>query len=135
MVFFMQIKIKHKVPKVIISNLGKATFGVFILHVGAAFWYWDEFWKQFRAFGKAPNTIWGMLWRVAVAMLFIYFAASIISLARIYLFKLLRVHKGVDYLAEHPSRIAEKIRIKKEQKATASKPLATENTSPQKNQK
>ena len=135
LVFFMQIKIKHKVPKVIISNLGKATFGVFILHVGAAFWYWDEFWKQFRAFGKAPNTIWGMLWRVAVAMLFIYFAASIISLARIYLFKLLRVHKGVDYLAELPSRIAEKIRIKKEQKATASKPLATENTSPQKNQK
>ena len=125
LLFFMQIKIKHKVPKVVISNLGKATFGVFILHVGAAFWYWDEFWNQFRAFGKAPNTVWGMLWRVMVAMLFIYFAASIISLARIYLFKLLRIHKGVDFLAELPARIAEKIRLKKEQKVAEA--LATEN--------
>ncbi len=130
LLFFMQIKIKHKVPKVIISNLGKATFGVFILHVGAAFWYWDSFWNQFRAFGKAPNTIWGMLWRVAVAMLFIYLSASIISLARIYLFKLLRIHKGVDFLADLPTRISEKIRIRKEAKAAETLEASEESTQP-----
>ena len=112
LLFFMQIKIKHKTPKLIISNLGKATFGVFILHVGAAFWYWTDFWKQFRAFGKA-ETIWGMIWRVLVAVMFIYLCASLISLARIYLFKLLRVHKGVDYLAELPGRISEKLKERK----------------------
>lgn len=107
LVFFMNIKIKHKAPKLIISNLGKATFGVFILHVGAAFWYWDEFWKQFNAFGKA-DTVWGMVWRVLVAMLFIFFSASVISLARIYLFKLLKVDKAIDFIAELPARIKEK---------------------------
>ena len=112
LLFFMQIKIKRKAPKIVISNLGKATFGVFILHVGAAFWYWKDFWKQFNAFGKAP-TVWGMIWRVLVAVLFIYLAASLISLVRIYLFKLLRIHKGVDFLAELPARIAEKRRAKK----------------------
>ena len=112
LLFFMQIRIKHKAPKVIISNLGKATFGVFILHVGAAFWYWSDFWKQFNAFGKEP-TVWGMLWKVLVAVLFIYFAASLISLARIYLFKLLRIHKGVDFLAELPPKIINKIKGQK----------------------
>jgi hypothetical protein len=107
LLFFMQIKIKHKIPKVIISNLGKATFGVFILHVGAAFWYWTDFWKRFNAFGKAPD-VWGMVWRVLAAVLFIYLSASVISLARIYLFKLLRIHKGVDFLAELPARISDR---------------------------
>lgn len=107
LLFFMQIKIKHKVPKLIISNLGKATFGVFILHVGAAFWYWTDFWNQFKVFGKAP-TVWEMLWKVAVATLFIYLCASLISLARIYLFKLLKIHKGVDFLADHTARALDK---------------------------
>jgi hypothetical protein len=107
LLFFMQIKIKHKIPKVIISNLGKATFGVFILHVGAAFWYWTDFWKRFNAFGKAPD-VWEMVWRVLAAVLFIYLSASVISLARIYLFKLLRIHKGVDFLAELPARISDR---------------------------
>jgi len=107
LLFFMQIKIKHKVPKLIISNLGKATFGVFILHVGAAFWYWKDFWNQFKAFGKAA-TVWEMLWKVAVATLFIYLCASLISLARIYLFKLLKIHKGVDFLADLTARSLDK---------------------------
>lgn len=113
LLFFMQINVKRKIPKVIISNLGKATFGVFILHVGAAFWYYTDFWKQFNSFGK-DTTVWGMIWRVLVAVLFIYFCASLISLARIYLFKLLRIHKGVDFLADLPSRIIEKRKKQKE---------------------
>ena len=54
-----------------------------------------------------------MIWRVLVAVMFIYLSASLISLARIYLFKLLRVHKGVDYLAELPGRISEKLKARK----------------------
>lgn len=106
LLFFMQIKIKHKIPKIIISNLGKATFGVFILHVGAAFWYWKDFWKQFNAFAKQP--VWQMILNVFLAVTAIYLIASLISLARIYLFKLLRIHKFVDFFADLPQRIKNK---------------------------
>lgn len=111
--FFMQIKIKGKIPKLVISNLGKATFGVFILHVGAAFWYWKDFWKQFNAYADMP--VKDMVWHVILAVLAIYFAASAISLARIYLFKLIRVNKAIDFLAELPNRIKKKELKNKEQ--------------------
>lgn len=103
MLLFMQINIKGKIPRVIISNLGKATFGVFILHVGAAFWYWDEFWKQFRAYAKYPTH--EMVLAVLGTVLAIFLVASLISLGRIYLFKLLKIHKLVDLLAELPGKI------------------------------
>lgn len=99
---FMQIKIKWKPAKAVISNLGKATFGVFILHVGAAFWYYDKFWHQFRPYAKMET--WDMVWHVLLAVLSIYLVASLISLARIYLFKLLRVDKLIDCIAELPSK-------------------------------
>lgn len=98
LLFFMQIKIKGKVITAIISNLGKATFGVFILHVGAAFWYHTPFWKQFNKF--ADYTPFKMVGAVILATLSIFLVCSLISLARIYLFKLCRVDKAIDYLAE-----------------------------------
>ncbi len=106
LMFFMQIKIKGTVSKIIISNLGKATFGVFILHVGLAFWDYKDFWKQFNAFGKM-ETGRMVLW-VFIAVFAIYFGASLISIARIYLFKLLCIHKAVDYIADLPERIKNK---------------------------
>ena len=99
---FMQIKIKGRIPKTVISNLGRATFGVFILHVGAAFWYYDEFWNKFRPYAKLE--MWDMVWHVLLAVMGIYLVASIISLARIYLFKLIRVDKLIDLIAEIPAR-------------------------------
>ena len=102
LVFFMQVKIKGKIPKLIISNLGKATFGVFILHVGAAFWYWKDFWKQFNVYADYPT--WKMVVSVILTVLAIYLVASLISLGRIYLFKLLRIHKAIDCLIELPER-------------------------------
>lgn len=98
MMFFMQIKIKGKIPKIIISNLGKATFGVFILHVGAAFWYWTDFWKKFNVYADYPT--WKMILAVILTVLVIYLGFSLISIGRIYLFKVLKIHKAVDYLAE-----------------------------------
>ena len=97
LLFFMQIKIKGKGIKTVIGALGKATFGVFILHVGAAFWYWNDFWKLFYKFAKYPT--WKMVLAVLGATLAIYLVASLISLLRIWLFKLLRIHSAVDRIA------------------------------------
>ena len=106
MMFFMQVKIKRKIPKVIIANLAKATFGVFVLHVGAAFWYYTDFWKKFNAYGKLPPS--DMVFAVIGTALAIYLVASAISLARIYLFKLLKVNKAIDFFADLPSKIQER---------------------------
>ena len=105
LLFFMQIKIKHRVPKLIISNLGKATFGVFILHVGQ-FWLWKDFWKKFNAFADMPTA--KMVLCVFAATLAIYLGFSLISIGRIYLFKLLRINKAVDYISELPKKLKEK---------------------------
>ena len=103
MLFFMQIKIKGKATKFIISNLGKATFGVFILHVGAAFWYWKDFWKQFNAYADYPTH--KMVIAVILTSIAIFLVGSLISLARIYIFKWLKIHKAVDYIADLPFKI------------------------------
>ena len=105
LLFFMQIKIKHRVPKLIISNLGKATFGVFILHVGQ-FWLWKDFWKKFNAFADMPTA--KMVLCVFAATLAIYLGFSLISIGRIYLFKLLHINKAVDYISELPKKLKEK---------------------------
>ena len=105
LLFFMQIKIKHRVPKLIISNLGKATFGVFILHVGQ-FWLWTDFWKKFNAFADMPTA--KMVLCVFAATLAIYLGFSLISIGRIYLFKLLHINKAVDYISELPKKLKEK---------------------------
>jgi surface polysaccharide O-acyltransferase-like enzyme len=98
LLIFMKIQIKRKTPKLIISNLGKATFGVFILHVGAAFWYWKDFWSKFNAYAKYPT--WKMVLAVLLTVCAIYLGFSLISIGRIYLFKLLRIHKIVDGVVE-----------------------------------
>lgn len=105
LLFFMQIKIKHRVPKLIISNLGKATFGVFILHVGQ-FWLWKDFWKKFNAFADMPTA--KMVLCVFAATLAIYLGFSLISIGRIYLFKLLHINKAVDYISELPNKLKKK---------------------------
>ncbi len=110
MLFFMNIKIKGRVSKSIVSNLGKATFGVFILHVGAAFWFYKDFWKQFNAYADYPAP--KMVLCVIGATLAIYLVASVISLARIYLFKLLKIHKAVDYIADFSLKKNEKYKQK-----------------------
>ena len=116
----MQIKIKNRISKVVISHLGRATFGVFILHVGSAFWYWTDFWNRLKTFGKAPTVI-EMVYKVLAATVLIYVAASLISLLRIYIFKLLRIHKAVDFFADLPEKISKKRRLKKENASDGSR--------------
>ena len=120
LLFFMQIKIKNRISKVVISHLGRATFGVFILHVGSAFWYWTDFWNRLKTFGKAPTVI-EMVYKVLAATVLIYVVASLISLLRIYIFKLLRIHKAVDFFADLPEKISKKRRLKKENASDGSR--------------
>lgn len=109
LLFFMQIRVKHKFTKTVILNFSKATFGVFILHVGAAFWYYKAFWKQFNSFSE--QSTWKMVACVLLATVSIYFVFSLVSIGRIYLFKLLRIDKLVDCIAELPSCLKSKKQI------------------------
>ena len=45
---------------------------------------------------------------IAMTLLAIYLGFSLISLLRIYLFKLLRIHKLVDYIADLPEKSKQK---------------------------
>ena len=117
LLFFMQVKIRFKPTKVIIANLAKATWGVFVLHVCSAGWYWDEFWRTFREFADYP--LGKMLLAIFIAMAVIFFSTALFTIGKIYLFKLLRVDKGIDYLADLPERLALRIKQRRQQKKAA----------------
>lgn len=104
LLFFMQIKIKGKPIKVIVANLAKATWGIFVLHVCSAGWYWDELWHSFREFADYPT--WKMLICSFGAVFAIFFATALFTLCKIYLFKFARIDKGIEYLADLPGKIA-----------------------------
>lgn len=93
---FAQIKIRGKVPSVVISHLGKATFGVFLVHVGAM--VWNLICNRWAYF--ADYTPFGMIIAVFAAAIAMYLICSAYSLLRIFLFKLFRVHKTVDFVAD-----------------------------------
>ncbi len=104
LVFFMQIKVNAKPLKIIIGNLAKTTWGVFVLHVCSAGWYWDEVWRSFRKFSDFPT--WKMVLCSLGAVAAIFLATSLFTLCKIYLFKLARIDKGIEYLADLPAKIA-----------------------------
>ena len=106
LLFFMQLRIKRRIPKVLISHFGRATWGVFVLHVSSAFWYWYDFWDWFERFGTYPPI--QMLLCLLGAALVLYVALSLVSIARFYLFKLLRVSVWIDRLASLPQRISKR---------------------------
>ena len=96
---FVQIRVRGKIASVIISNLGKATFGVFLVHVGAVVWkFIDGRWEHY-----AEMTPFMMTLSVLVTTVFVYLVCSLYSLLRIYLFQLLRVHRAVDAIADRLS--------------------------------
>ena len=47
LLFFMQLKINGKAVSRVISEFGRATWGVFVIHVSSAVWYLGDFWKIF----------------------------------------------------------------------------------------
>ena len=98
LLFFMQIKVKGKPVRAIVSALGKATFGVFILHVGTEFWNLSKFWSYFRKFADYSTP--KMVGAVLLASLVVYLGLSLISLFQLYLFKFLGIHKLVDTIID-----------------------------------
>ncbi len=106
LLFFMQLQIKGKPIKWLIANLAKATWGVFVLHVCSAGWYWYELWHSFRDFADYPT--WKMVLCSFGAIAAIYLATSLLTLAKIYLFKLLRIDRGIEFLADLPAKLIEK---------------------------
>ncbi|MBQ7364444.1 MAG: acyltransferase [Clostridia bacterium] len=113
LLFFMQIKVKHKVPKLLIAHLGRSTWGVFVIHVAAAFWYFWDFWNSFRKFGDYSTL--GMLFSVLGSAVLVYLVLSLFSIGREYLFKLCRVQKGVDLLIALPGKLLAKYRVHSKQ--------------------
>lgn len=106
LIFFMQIKISNKTCKTVIATFAKATWGVFVIHVTSAFWYWKDFWSSFKKFG-AYSPLKMMLY-VIMAGLVVYVGLSVISMLQDYLFKVLRVNRGVDYLIDLPAKLSSK---------------------------
>ena len=84
LLFFMQIRVERKGARTVITALGKASFGVFVLHVGSAFWDFSWFWWKFASFASMPPV--KMTLAVLGATAALYLSLSLISLARIWLF-------------------------------------------------
>lgn len=110
LLFFMQLKIKAKIPRRLIAEFGASTWGVFVIHVAAAFWYWWPFWNSFKKFGDYSAV--GMLFAVLGSALLVYTVLSLFSIARRHLFKLCRVSQGVDYLIALPQKLLSRLRDK-----------------------
>ncbi len=118
LVFFMQVKIRFKPTKVIISNLAKATWGVFVIHVSSAFWYWNDLWHSFREFAKYPT--WKMLLAVFITVLTIFLVTAFITIDKIYLFKLLRIDWAIEWLADLPGKLIARIKQKRAERTEQS---------------
>lgn len=114
LIFFMQVKIRFKPTKVIISNLAKTTWGVFVLHVCSAGWYWDEFWDAFRVFGEYPAG--KMVASVFWAVIKIFMAGAFLTLCKIYIFKWCGIDKLINYLADLPEKLISRKKDKNEKK-------------------
>ena len=93
---FAGIKVRGKVCGFIVAQLGKATFGVFLVHVGAM--VWDFIGGRWAYFGEMPPL--KMTLMIFAAMFSMYFLCSLYSLLRIYLFKLCRIHEAVDFVSD-----------------------------------
>ena len=112
LVFFMQVPVKRKPVKAIIGAVSKTTWGVFVLHVCSAGWYWDTLWESFRVYADYPT--WKMVLCSFGAVLAIFCATSLFAFDVTYLIKLAHVNQGIDFLADLPGKIAAKIRAKRD---------------------
>ena len=96
LLLFARITVRGKFCSFIVTHLGKATFGVFLVHVGAMVWdFIDGRWAHF---GEMPPI--RMTLMVFAATLSMYFICSAYSLFRIWLFRVCRVHGLVDNIAD-----------------------------------
>ncbi len=105
LLFFMQLKINGKLVRCFISELGRATWGVFVIHVSSAIWYLNDFWRRFSSIADKKPIV--MLASLLVSATFWYLVFSLISIGRVYLFKLCRVNRAVDLVADRFTEMLE----------------------------
>ncbi len=98
LLFFMQITIRREPLKWLTLGLGKATWGVFVLHVSSAFWYCRDFWSGFSEFGTYGVA--KMILAILGTGILMYFGFSLVSLGCIYLFKVLKIPPLMDSFAD-----------------------------------
>ncbi len=101
---FAKVKIRTKFGKLTVQLLAKATFGVFLVHVGSM--VWGVMYNHWSGYAKLET--WKMAAAVIGTTLAVYLICSAYSIARIELFKLLRVNKLVDLVCDIPSKIRAK---------------------------
>ena len=96
LLLFARVKICGRFFSFTVKHLGKATFGVFLVHVGAMVWKLiDGRWSYFGQMSPPK-----MILFILLATLAMYGICSAYSLFRIWLFKLLRIHKLIDKIAD-----------------------------------
>lgn len=106
-----QIRFRFKVTKVIVANLGKTTFGVFLVHVGAMGWYHFLGGRYKEIAGYDPW--YKMLGATVAVILLFYLGCSLYSLARYWLFRLLHVNQLVDAVCDLPKKWIDRAREKR----------------------
>ncbi len=90
---FSRLKLKALAPA--IRFLSPLAFGVYIIHVHPLIW--KQFMlRRYVSFAELP--VWHMALAVLLAALCIYLICSAIDLVRHYLFKLLHLRQGLEYL-------------------------------------
>lgn len=75
--------------------LAPGAFGVFLIHTHPLIWT-TYMLKRYESFGAFPA--WKMILAVLLAVLCLYLICTAIDLGRHYLFKLLRIRKGIEWL-------------------------------------
>ncbi|MCR5457991.1 MAG: acyltransferase [Clostridiales bacterium] len=84
--FFAQVKINPKPIRKILEVMGRATFGVYLFHVGDMIWV-NWFKNSFKDYGKLPAGL--LVLSVIGISILLFISWDILSIGRIYLFKLI----------------------------------------------
>lgn len=83
--FFAQIRVKPKPIRTVLTIMGRATFGVYLFHVGDMIWvHWLK--NRYVDYGKMPPV--KLLLAVIGISILLFLAWDALSIARIYLFRL-----------------------------------------------
>lgn len=97
LLFFAQLKFRHKTAEKIIAALGKHSFGVYLIHVSPVVWNELIFYK-FTFIAKMSPVM--LILTVLGLSVGFYIILDLLSMGRFYLFKLCRIGTIVDKAAD-----------------------------------
>lgn len=94
-------KLRLRPLRHVIGFLAPGAFGVFLIHTHPLIWTTFML-KRYESFGRFPA--WKMMLAVFLAVLCLYLICTAIDLLRHYLFKLIRLRRGVEWLEKKITR-------------------------------